>query len=305
MRRPVRAVGAGEPWYDGTRVFALGLIAALLASALFNLGVALQAIEARKAPRELGLRVSLLERLIRRPVWLAGLALGLIGIAPQALAYSLAPFVVVQTSLVAGLFLLLVLSVRVLHEHVGPFDVIGVTGIVAGVALVSWGAPAHSEAHRSGLAVVAVAVGLAVAAIGPLALRGTRADLAMVSIVSAGCGFGATNIATKLLSDDLGLGNYANAGAWAIYGLGMGIAATLTNMSAFQRSPAATVVPVSTAVQTFLPVVLAPLFLREAWSSSAVEGAPILAGIGVAIVGTLLVAHGDAVSDLAAGGVNS
>ncbi len=286
-------------------MFALGLIAALLASALFNLGVALQAIEAQKAPRALGLRVSLLQRLLKRPVWLAGLALGLIGIAPQALAYSLAPFVVVQTSLVAGLFLLLLLSVRVLHEHVGIFDVVGVAGIIAGVALVSWGAPAHSETHRAGLAVVAVAVGLAIAAVGPLALRGTRADLAMVSIVSAGCGFAATNIATKLLSDDLDLGNYANAGAWAIYGLGMGIAATLTNMSAFQRTPAATVVPVSTAVQTFLPVVLAPLFLREAWSSSAVDGAPTLAGIGVAILGTLLVAHGDAVSDLAAGGASS
>jgi drug/metabolite transporter (DMT)-like permease len=286
-------------------VFALGLIAALLASALFNLGVALQAIEARKAPRELGLRVSLLQRLLRRPIWLAGLALGLLGIAPQVLAYALAPFVVVQTSLVAGLFLLLLLSVRVLHERVGLFDVVGVTGIVAGVALVSWGAPAHSEAHRQGMAVVAVAAGLALAALAPLALRGRRADTAMASIVAAGCGFGATNIATKLLSDDLGLGNYANAGAWAIYGVGMAVVATLTNMSAFQRSPAATVVPVSTAVQTFLPVVLAPLFLREAWSSSAVDGTPILAGIAVAIVGTLLVAHGDAVSDLAAGGVSS
>lgn len=286
-------------------MFALGLIAALLASALFNVGVALQAVEARKQPRSLGLRVSLLERLFRRPMWVLGLTLGLVGSLPQALAYSLAPFVVVQTSLVAGLFLLLALGVRLLDERVGPPEVVGVAAIVVGVALVSWGAPEHSEMHRGGLAVIAVAGGLAVAAVAPFAVRGTRADRAMISIVASGCGFAATNIATKLLSDDVGLGHYGNAAAWAIYGLAAGVAATITGMSAFQRSPATTVVPVSTAVQTFLPVILAPLFLRESWGSSAVDGAPTLAGIALAALGTVLVSRTEAVSEMAAGGATS
>ncbi|HEX4520340.1 MAG TPA: hypothetical protein VH063_12235 [Gaiellaceae bacterium] len=286
-------------------MFALGLIAALLASALFNVGVALQAVEARKAPRSLGLRVSLLRRLLRRPLWLVGLALGLVGIAPQAVAYELAPFVVVQTCLVAGLFLLLALGVRLLGERVGALEVAGVAAIVVGVALVSWGAPAHSETHRGGAVVFAVAAGLAVASLAPFAVRGTRADLAMVSIIASGCGFAAANIATKLLSDDIDLQHYANAVAWAAYGLATGAAATLTGMSAFQRSPATTVVPVSTAVQTFLPVILAPLFLREGWGSSAVDGAPTLAGIALAAVGTVLVSRTEAVSEMAAGGAGS
>ena len=268
----------------------------------------LQAIEARKAPRELGLRVSLLERLIRRPIWLAGLALGLVGIAPQALAYSLAPFVVVQTSLVAGLFLLLLLSVRVLHEHVGILDVVGVAGIIAGVALVSWGAPEHSEAHRSGAAVVAVAAGLAVAAIGPLALRGTRADLAMVSIVSAGCGFGATSVATKLLSRRSRTGELPERRRLGgLRGLAMGIAATLTNMSAFQQDSRGDR-SAGVDCRADLPAdrARAALSARSLENSSAVDEAPTyIAGIQVAIVGALLVAGGDAVSDLAAGGVSS
>src|SRR5579864_3865872 len=44
-----------------------GLLWALLASLLFNVGIVLQAIDARAAPRELGLRIALLARLFRRP----------------------------------------------------------------------------------------------------------------------------------------------------------------------------------------------------------------------------------------------
>jgi len=37
--------------------------------------------------------------------------------------------------------------------------------------------------------------------------------------------------------------NYGSAVAWGIVGFGMGVAATVTNMTAFQRRAATTVVP--------------------------------------------------------------
>jgi uncharacterized membrane protein len=55
-------------------------------------------------------------------------------------------------------------------------------------------------------------------------------------------------------------------------------------------------VPVSTAIQTFLPIVLGPVFLRENWGSSL----PIALGLALAAVGTVLVARSRAVSDLVA-----
>lgn len=113
-------------------MFLIGLAAALLASVLFNVGVALQALEARATPPVLSLRLGLLGRLLRRPRWVLGLALGGLGVAPQVLAFKDAPFVVVQPALAAGLVLLLLIGSRALGERVGLPEVVGVGAIIGG-----------------------------------------------------------------------------------------------------------------------------------------------------------------------------
>jgi drug/metabolite transporter (DMT)-like permease len=281
-------------------VFAVGLAAALVASAFFNIGIALQGIEARSAPKKLGLRVSLLKMLLRRKRWVAGWVLGVVGIAPQVLALAYAPFVVVQPALASGLLILLFIGSRMFGEHVDWVEITGVSAIIGGVALVAWGAPQHTEAHRAGAAVIAVVAALAAAGFFPFVVRGTRWDTGMGSIVASGAGFAASNVATKLLSDDIGSGHYVVAAGWAAVGLITGIAATITGMTAFQRRRATTVVPVSTAVQTFLPIVLEPFFLREHWTSAKLDGAPIGVGLLVALVGTIVVSRTRAVSELSA-----
>jgi hypothetical protein len=281
-------------------VFWIGLAAALVASALFNVGIALQGIEARSAPKKLGLRVSLLTLLFRRKRWVTGWVLGVVGIAPQVLAFADAPFVVVQPALASGLLILLFIGSRMFGEHVDWVEIVGVSAIIGGIALVAWGAPAHVEAHRSGAAVVTVVAALTAIGFLPFAVRGTRWDTGMGSIVASGAGFAASNVATKLLSDDIGSGHYVIAALWAVVGLIGGIAATITGMTAFQRRRATTVVPVSTSVQTFLPIVLEPFFLREHWASAKFGGAPIGIGLLIALVGTVVVSRTKAVSDLAA-----
>src|SRR5438552_3144555 len=118
-------------------MFLLGLAAAVAAAVLFNVGVALQAVEARKEPRRLALRLGLLGRLLRRPLWVAGTALQVVGVVPQVVALAYAPFAVVQTVLAAGLVLLLFIGVRYLGERVKRAAVLGVALLVAGRALVS------------------------------------------------------------------------------------------------------------------------------------------------------------------------
>jgi hypothetical protein len=281
-------------------VFWVGLAAALVASALFNVGIALQGIEARSTPKKLGLRVSLLTLLFRRKRWVLGWVLGVVGIAPQVLAFSDAPFVVVQPALASGLLILLFIGSRMFDEHVDWVEIVGVSAIIGGVTLVAWGAPEHTEAHRSGAAVIAVVAALVAAGVFPFAVRGTRWDTGMGSILASGAGFAASNVATKLLSDDIGSGHYVVAAVWAVVGIISGIAATITGMTAFQRRRATTVVPVSTAVQTFLPIVLEPFFLREHWTSAKFGGAPIGIGLLIALVGTVVVSRTRAVSELSA-----
>ena len=261
-------------------MFALGLAAALVASALFNVGIALQGIEARSAPKQLGLRVSLLTSLFRRKRWVLGWLLGVVGIAPQLVAFAYAPFVVVQPALASGLLILLFIGSRLFGERVTWLEIAAVCAIIGGLALVAWGAPPHTEVHRSGAAVIAVVAGAdrrrvlsVLRARHPLrhrhgvdrrvrgGLRGEqRRDEAPAPTTSAS-------------------GHYVIAATWAAVGLISGIAATITGMTAFQRRPATTVVPVSTAVQTFLPIVLEPLFLREHWASATLDGAPIAIGL--------------------------
>ncbi len=279
----------------------LGLLSGLAASALFNAGIALQAFEARAAPQRQALRVALLLGLIRRPRWLLGLLLGGLGVPLEVLAFANAPFVVVQPILAAGLLVLLVLGVRLLGEQVRGMVILGVIAIIAGTTLIAWGAPPHSEAHRGAFAVIGVMAALTIASFVPFPLRDTRFDTALLPNLASACGFAATNVATKLMADDLGSAAYVRGAIWLAVAVIAGIGATLTGMTALQRREATTVVPISTAVQTFLPIALEPLFLKEDLGASELGGAVLLGGLAVMLVGTVLVSRTRAVSTLAAG----
>jgi drug/metabolite transporter (DMT)-like permease len=275
-----------------------GLGAALLSSVLFNVGIVLQAIDARAAPRSLGLRVALLRRLLARRLWVIGLLLGIVGAVPQALAYAKAPFVLVQPVLALGLLLVLALGSRILGEAVGPRELAGTFAIIGGVSLVAWGAPAHSEHHRGPIAVVAVFAALSAGALAPFLVRGTRVDTGLLVILATGFGFGATNVGTKLVGDNWNAGHLPTAAAWAVAAAAIGVCATIANMTAFQRRSATTVVPISSAVQTFLPIVLEPLFLRESWGSARYDGIPIAGGLALALAGVVLISASQAVSGI-------
>src|SRR5205823_13976503 len=145
------------------------------------------------------------------PLWLLGGVLGLAGIGPQVAALAWAPFALVQTLLTSGLVLLLVIGARRLGEHVGVGAVAGVGLVVGGVALVAWGAPAHVETHRTGLAVVLVVAVTGAISVWPFALRGSRLDRGLAVAVASGIGFADTNMATKLLSDNVGRAHWWNA----------------------------------------------------------------------------------------------
>lgn len=282
-------------------MLAIGLACGLVASVLFNLGIALQAIEARRTSPEEALRTSLLIDLLRRPRWVVGLLLGGLGVVFEVVAFANAPFIVIEPLLSAGLLVLLAVGVKEMGETPDRRTLLGVLAIIAGTALIAWGAPSHSEQHRGPVTVVVVMGALLAVSLTPFLCRGTRFDTPMHANLGAACGFAATNLATKLLADDLGGGRYVEAVAWAAFALFAGITATISGMTALQRRPATTMVPVSTAVQTFLPVALEPLFLTENWRSAEGEGLLLVAGLVVMVVGTVLVARMRAVSALAAG----
>src|SRR6185369_16479183 len=92
----------------GHRVILLGIVLGAAAACCFDGAVAIQALEARKAPGVV--------RLVKSPRWLAATALSIAGWPLQVAALAVAPLAIVQPSLALGLVLLLFLGVRMLGE---------------------------------------------------------------------------------------------------------------------------------------------------------------------------------------------
>src|SRR5690242_4315583 len=111
----------------------LGIAAAVGASTLYSLGVAVQAMDARETPEDENLRFALAVRLVRSTRWLLGTGLTILGFPLQVVALLLAPLVVVQPALAAGLVVLMVISEHLLDERPGRTEYVAVCAIVVGV----------------------------------------------------------------------------------------------------------------------------------------------------------------------------
>jgi drug/metabolite transporter (DMT)-like permease len=271
-------------------VLALGIVAAIGASCLYNTSIALQALEVRDVPHEHSLRISLIGKLVRNRKWLGATALGLLGWPLEIVALLLAPLTVVQPCLVSGLIVLLWLGATRLGETPGKQEFVAVAAIVVGVAGVAWAAPDRTTDH-AGTVAIAIALGLvAIPIAAPYVMRRRTSALGLLVVLSAGFGYAWTAIASKLLTDELAAGTLLIAVAWLATALASEALALLSEMSALQHRPATHVAPVMFAVQVLAPVILAPLIFEEKWSTTPLDGAVLVAFIGVALAGAMLLA---------------
>ena len=270
----------------------LGIGAAVGASSLYSLGIALQALDAREAPHDEHLRPALVIGLIRRARWLLGTGLSILGWPLQVVALLLAPLVVVQPALAAGLLVLLFLAERMLGEHAGRYEYSAMSAIVLGVVGAALTAPPrHTHHAREALTITLVLVALAVASMLPYMLRALGRPRAAVTMIGAGVAFGWSGVATKLASDDLSAHHLATAAAWGLSTAAASAVGVLSESSALQSRPAIQVAPVVFVTQTVIPVVLAPLLLGESLGDTPLGGAPLVASLVVLVVGAALLAR--------------
>jgi drug/metabolite transporter (DMT)-like permease len=285
-------------------VIALGIAAAVGASLFYNASIALQALEVREVPGEHSLRPSLIGRLVRNRRWLGATGLGLVGWPLEIVALLLAPLTVVQPCLASGLVLLLLLGAKRLGETPGRREWIAVAAIGLGVAGVAWAAPERTTDH-AGTGAIALALGLvAIPIVAPYVLQmrirhsphqgvvnvGYGSAVGILAVISAGCGYAWTAIASKLLTDELAVGALIVAVAWLATAVASEGLALLSEMSALQHRPATHVAPVMFAVQVMVPVLLAPLIFGESWSTTPLGGLALIAFMAVAVSGTVLLA---------------
>ena len=243
-----------------------GVGAAFAASTLYNVGIALQALEARTVTVDHTLRLSLLRRLVRRPLWVGGTALTVLGWPLQVAALLVAPLTLVQPALALGLLVLLAVAVRFLGEPVGKRELAAVLAIGSGVALLATVAPAHTAAHAGVGSLAAALAALGLAALVPYAVVRLRPVPGLALAVAAGLTFAWTGVSTKLVADAFDGRAWVAVLGWTAATTLVGALATVAEMSALQVSPATRVAPVVFAVQTVVPVLVAPVVLAEAWN---------------------------------------
>jgi hypothetical protein len=257
---------------------------------LYNISIALQALEAREVPGEHSLRLSLIGKLVRNRRWLGATALGLIGWPLEIVALLLAPLTVVQPCLASGLILLLWLGATRLGEAPGRREAVAVAAIIAGVGGVAWAAPERTTDHAGavaiGVALVVVATPIAL----PYLLRRRAGTIGTLMVISAGCGYAWTAIASKLLTDELTTGAILVAAAWLATAAASEGLALLSEMSALQQRAATHVAPTMFAVQILVPVLLAPLMFGESWGDTPLGGVALVAFMALAVAGTMLLA---------------
>ena len=289
------------PLMDGE--LALGFALALAAACCYETGYALQALEAKRAPVEQALRPSLIAHLLRRPVWVGGIALALLGWPLQIAALSQAPLTLVQPVLALGLLLLLVLGVRILHERVGAREVLAVILIIGSVAVFAWAAPrdVHDVQRGAGLIValaILITVALAPYAIG-LMRKGGYPMLLLVA--SAGAADGLAAFVAKIVAQDASDGALVAVVLWAALVAAVVILGLISESTALQSFAATRVAPTVLVMQIVIPVVLAPLVGGESWSDTPLDGVVLGAALVAIGVGAGLLASSPAVAQLAVG----
>jgi len=269
----------------------LGIAAAVGASTLYSLGVALQAMDAKRAPQGAHLRLALARNLLGRARWLAGTGISMLGWPLQVVALLLVPLMVVQPALAAGLLVLLYFGRRMLGEHAGRREHIAVGAIVLGVLGAALCAPPHTTSHSGDEIVTFVLIALAVLATTPYVVSIVRRPAPSVTMIGAGLGFAWSGVATKLASDDLHQGHLWIAAAWAISTAAASAVGALSEMSALQMRPAILVAPVVFVTQTVVPIVLAPLILNEKFTDTPLNGAPLALSLAVLVAGAAALAR--------------
>ncbi len=257
---------------------ALGALAAVVASALFSGGLVLQSLEARAVPRDRP-RLAVVGLLVRRPRWLLGGAVMVVGFGFHVTALLLAPLTVVQPALAAGLIVLLVAGSRIDAVPLGAREAGAVRALTAALGALTLPSPERTTVSAGAL-VLAVTLGaLGVVAAAPLvapSVWGLRAAAA------AGAAYALTGVTTKLASDRLAESDVAGVAVWLVV-TGVGAALALVGQTmALQRRTAAQVGVFLYVLPVVVPVLLAPVLVGEGWGETPGGGVPL--GLAVAAV---------------------
>ena len=193
-----------------------------------------------------------------------------------------------QPLLAVGLVIPLAFGKRMLGEHLRWRDVLNIGVLVGGASLLVVLAPPRSNETRVSVQLVIALTVLATFLICALLLAAlVRHRRGLMLMLAAGIGFALSSITTKLLADAFSSREWVALAIWLAVTAVAGCVALIGEMNALQISAASTVSALVLALETVIPVTLAPFLFGEAVgrsASSIVLSAALATTIGAAIL---------------------
>jgi drug/metabolite transporter (DMT)-like permease len=230
LRNPILAAGSGRT--------AAAFVLALAAAFMFALSNVLEQREAEQLPDDDSLRVGLLVRLVRRPLWLLGFGADVSGYVCHAAALAFGSLVFVQPLLVTGLLFALLLRVAITGRPLRRRELLAAIVLVAGLAVFVLVVSPHGGRAQAPLGRWAIAGPVIGAAVAVCVVTGQRVAgprRALLLGLAAGTSFGVSAALTKTFVHLLGQGVFPMLQHWEPYALAVAtLGGLLLAQSSFQ-----------------------------------------------------------------------
>jgi drug/metabolite transporter (DMT)-like permease len=293
----------------------LGVILAVVATAIYNLGFILEKRALARLPAiDAHHAWTLVRTLFTAPAWLGGFVFICVGIVLQVVVLSLVPLTVAQPLQATGVVVTILMSRLVLHERIGRTELICIAIIAVAVLLLglSVGSSPGAGEHASGAGIAAASVPplLAGLVIFNFARRAAgRRHRYPVSGISYGlCAafmYGVAGLALKALSAAIfthraaGVGGLLSGGGILIAAaaspyLYAVVACSAAGMfmfqTALQRSPASVILPLANIISTAYLIVVGSWLFHERLPAGALPLAMRLVGGAAAVAVPVILA---------------
>ncbi|SEG92340.1 Magnesium transporter NIPA [Thermomonospora echinospora] len=246
---------------------AVGIIITLMAACLLGIGFVCQQHAAYQEPLREVLHIELILHLIRKPVWLLGIALMIGGQVLSTVAFSMSGVTAVEPLLAMTLVFALVFAHLIYRESFTLAAWCGAVLVCAGVStFLLFGQP-HDGARVPEASLRWLAAGLVVMAAATLVALGRRLRLiprAILFASAAGMLYGVQDVLTRASLEIAGRGLGALFVTWHPYALvAVGATGLLLAQSAFDMAPLQVSLPASTAAGPVTGIVLAVVIFSE------------------------------------------
>lgn len=274
------------------------VVFALLAATAYGLGTVLQQKGTLQDDGgDAGVRF--LAGLFRRPVWLLGGGVTVLGAVFQTLALRTGPLAAVQAITTLSLVIALPFGVWLTEQHVTPVVWGGACATTAGIVLfVTVGSPQNGTTEPS--ATAWWLAGLSTAALAVLLERaGSRAAgsaRALLLGTAAGLGYGMASALAKALTGRFGQGLGAVLSSWELYALAAaGLLGLAMGQAALQTGALAPAMAATNSMALLATVVLGLTVFGEHFAHGPGHLAAVAVGLAVAMFGIALLSRAPAV----------